>query len=116
MSDITFEENEAIMKDARSKFDVAPLQAPPSEKVLELKTVEAFVNGKYSPQCTISTNAETEYVTITFQDFRSTTQLMLTKKSFEEFLSKLELFRDMASSRKTNKRQLLVEQSNSEVI
>ena len=99
---VTQEENEKVMKEASEVLDkdlksLDALDAARS-KFIDIRGVEAIVNGKYAPKCIVSTNNETEYITVSFQDLKfGTTTILMTKKSFSEFVMKIELFDDMVS-------------------
>jgi hypothetical protein len=105
---ITQEESEQQMKEAQEILDKDLLTAEEVELRARYDTVvESFVNGKYCPKCTVSTNIETEYVTLVFQDLKFTaTSIQMTKKSFNEFIQKLQFFNGLPTTGQTRKQIL----------
>ena len=80
---------EQINHDAINEENLRKLQEIENAKLassLTFKT-EIFIDGVYSPSVIVSTNAETEFVTITYASITGTKAISatLTKKQFLNF-------------------------------
>ena len=109
------EARETLDKDLLTKEQLEKLPRKISNShVIEMKSVESIVNGKYCPKCIISTSADTEYITISFQDLKfGVASVMMSKNSFDKFVDKLCLFDNLQSKTKHDtKRELLLDQKS----